>query len=326
MALFQGLSPITRRRLTIFRRHRRGFVSLCLFLAIFAVTLLSNVIANDRPLVLSYKGELLFPLIHDYPDDKFGGFLPVADFRNKDTADEINAHGWMFWPPIRFSYATVHYVAATTAPAPPTWALSKQQCEAAGAAEAGRLGGPNRGCATLEPDWLGTDSFQRDVLARVLYGARASILFGLALTFFASMIGVTAGAIQGYFGGWTDLLFQRFIEIWSSLPSLYVLIIVSSFFTPRTGDAALHPAAVRMGRARADRPRRVPAGGGISNMYGAAPRAGNGQRAHHREPRAAQRHGGDVDDAALHHERLDHGADRARLSRPGTGARRRLPR
>ena len=232
MAPWRRLSPITLRRLTIFRRHRRGFVSLCIFLVIFAVTLLSNVIANDRPLLLSYKGELLFPLLRDYPDDTFGGFLPVADFRNKDTADVIEAHGWMLWPPIRFSYATVHYVAATTAPAPPTWALSKAQCDAAGAAEAGRHGGANLGCRALEPDWLGTDSFQRDVLARVLYGARASILFGLALTFLASMIGVTAGAIQGYFGGWTDLLFQRFIEIWSSLPSLYVLIIVSSFFTP----------------------------------------------------------------------------------------------
>ncbi len=227
-----GLSPISRRRIAVFRRHRRGFWSLCLFAVIFVVTLFAEVVANDRPIVMSYKGAILVPLLHDYPDEMFGGFTATADYRNKDTADEIEAHGWMLWPPIRFSYRTVNYASATPAPSPPTWVLNKAQCAAAGAAAAKRVGSPNAGCQGIERDWLGTDEVDRDVLARVIYGTRASILFGLALTFLSSIIGVTAGAIQGYFGGWTDLLFQRFIEVWSSLPSLYVLIIVSSFIAP----------------------------------------------------------------------------------------------
>lgn len=228
-----GLSPINQRRLRAFRRHRRGFWSLCIFLVVFGISLLSNFIANDRPLVASYKGELLFPIFRDYPDEKFGGFMfTSADYRKKDIADEINAHGWMVWPPIRFSYDTPNYGTATPAPAAPNWSLSKAECEAAGARLAAANGGPNQGCKGFEMDWLGTNEGSRDVLALVLYGTRVSILFGLALTFATSLIGVTAGAIQGYFGGWTDLIFQRVIEIWSSLPSLYVLIIISSFFAP----------------------------------------------------------------------------------------------
>ena len=195
--------------------------------------MLANVIANDRPLLVSYKGEILSPILHDYPDEKFGGFMfTPADYRNKDIAEEIDANGWMMWPPVHFSYATPNYASATPAPSPPTWTLTKAECEAAGAVLAKAKGSPNHGCQDLEWDWLGTDEGDRDVLARVIYGTRVSILFGLALTFVASIIGVTAGAIQGYFGGWTDLAFQRVIEIWSSLPSLYVLIIISSFFAP----------------------------------------------------------------------------------------------
>jgi ABC-type uncharacterized transport system, permease component len=224
-----GLSPINRRRLRVFRRHKRGFWSLCIFLVVFGISLLANVIANDRPLLASYKGELLMPFLHDYPDQKFGGFLfTPADYRNKAVTDEIDAHGWMLWPPIHFSYGTVNYASATPAPTPPTWALSKAQC-----ATAAEAAGPDaKGCGGIEWDWLGTDEGDRDVLARVIYGTRVSILFGLCLTAVGSLIGVVAGAIQGYFGGWTDLLFQRVIEIWSSMPSLYVLIIISSFFTP----------------------------------------------------------------------------------------------
>ena len=229
---FVGLSPINRRRIAIFRRHKRGYWAFCLFMVIFVVTLFAELVANDRPIVMSYKGEILFPILRDYPDEKFGGFTAYADYRYKDTADEIKAHGWMLWPPIHFSYRTVNYASATPAPSPPTWQLTKAQCDVAGAAAAKAAGGSNRGCEGIEKDWLGTDEVDRDVLARVIYGARASILFGVALTFLSSIIGVTAGAIQGYFGGWTDLVFQRFIEIWSSLPSLYVLIIVSSFIAP----------------------------------------------------------------------------------------------
>jgi microcin C transport system permease protein len=231
-ARFQ-LSPINRRRIAAFRRHRRGFWSLCAFLIVFTVSLSANLIANDRPLVASYKGEILFPVLRDYPDEKFGGFMfTPADYRSKDIATEIEAHGWMIWPPVHFSYATPNFASATPAPSPPTWALSKAECEAAGAARAQANGGANNGCRDIEANWLGTDEGDRDVLARVIYGTRVSIIFGLALTCVASLIGVTAGAIQGYFGGWIDLSFQRIIEIWSALPSLYVLIIISSFFTP----------------------------------------------------------------------------------------------
>ncbi len=225
------LSPINRRRLAIFRQHRRGFWCLWAFLAIFGVSLFAEFIANDRPLVVSYKGEILFPVFVDYPEEKFGGFTAHTEYRVKAIADEIEAHGWMLWPPIRFSFATINYALPTPAPSPPTWALSRAQCEAAAGA---RLppGAPNRGCAALEYDWLGTDDAGRDVLARMIYGARVSILFGLALTLLSSVIGVAAGAVQGYFGGWTDLLFQRFIEVWSALPHLYILIIISSVIAP----------------------------------------------------------------------------------------------
>ncbi len=229
---FLRLSAINQRRLRIFRNHPRGFWSFCVFMVVFAISLFAELVANDRPIIASYKGEILFPIIIDYPDDKFGGFTAFADYRYKETADEINAHGWMVWPPIRLSYRTVNYASATPAPSPPTWTLTKAQCEAAGAAAAKAAGGPNRGCAAVENDWLGTDEVDRDVLARVIYGMRASILFGLALTFVSSIIGVAAGAVQGYFGGWTDLLFQRFIEVWASLPQLYILIIISSFIAP----------------------------------------------------------------------------------------------
>ncbi len=232
-----ALSPINRRRLAVFRRHRRGFWSLCLFAAIFAASLCAEFIANDRPILISYKGELLSPIVRDYGEDRFGGFLfAPADYRNRAVVDEIDAHGWMLWPPIRFSYGTPNYAAATPAPTPPTWALTSQQC-----ADAAAKGGaaPGAGCAAIEWDWLGTDGGSRDVLARVIYGTRVSILFGVALTFLSSVIGVAAGAVQGYFGGWTDLVFQRVIEIWSALPSLYVLIIIASFVAPSLASLLL---------------------------------------------------------------------------------------
>ena len=195
------------------------------------IALAAEFIANDRPILHLVQGRAgCRRSFRDYGEDKFGGFLfAPADYRNKAVADEIDAHGWMVWPPIHFSYGTPNYAAATPAPTPPTWALTKRQCDMA-AAKAGRE--PERGCASIEKDWLGTDGGARDVLARVIYGTRISILFGFALTFLSSIIGVAAGAVQGYFGGWTDLFFQRVIEIWSALPSLYVLIIIASFIAP----------------------------------------------------------------------------------------------
>jgi microcin C transport system permease protein len=226
-----NLTPLDLRRLENFKANRRGFWSFWVFLALFFVSLSSEFIANDRPILAFYKGELLFPIFVSYPEEKFGGFYAHTDYRDPTIAKEIDAHGWMLWPPIRFSYDTHNLDLPTPAPSPPTWLLTKAQCEAA-AAKVIPPGAPNRGCRDIEWNWLGTDDQGRDVVARLLYGFRISVLFGLILSSVSSVIGVAAGAIQGYFGGRVDLIAQRFIEIWSSLPQLYLLIIVSSFITP----------------------------------------------------------------------------------------------
>ena len=226
-----NLKPVNRRRLDNFRSNRRGYVSFWIFLVLFVVSLFAEFIANDKPIVVSYKGQLLFPVVVNYPEEKFGGFLAMTDYRDPFIQKEINAHGWAIWPPIRYSYSTHNLDLPTPAPSAPTWALSKEVCDKAGARAAGP-DKPNRGCDGIEWNWLGTDDQGRDVVARLLYGFRISILFGLTLAIVSSIIGVTAGAIQGYFGGLIDLVFQRFIEIWSSLPHLYLLIIVSSIITP----------------------------------------------------------------------------------------------
>ncbi|HEY2132532.1 MAG TPA: ABC transporter permease [Acetobacteraceae bacterium] len=199
------LAPITRRRVAIFRAHRRGLWSLRIFLVLFTISLFAEFIANDRPLVIHFNGHWYFPVLQDYSEDAFGDdFLPtLADFTDPDLARAINAKGWMLWPAIPFAYNTVVKNLASPAPSPPSWR-----------------------------NLLGTDDQARDVLARVIYGFRLSVLFGFTLTIISSIVGVAAGAIQGYRGGLTDLLFQRFIEIWSGLPQLYLLIILSSIITP----------------------------------------------------------------------------------------------
>ncbi len=225
------LTPLDRRRLDNFKANRRGLWAFWLFLAMFLMSLGSEFLANDRPILAYYKGELLAPAFVTYPEEKFGGFLARTDYRDPTIAKEIDAHGWMLWPPIRYSYDTHNLDLPTPAPSPPTWLLGKQQCDAA-AAKKIAPSEPNRGCADIEWNWLGTDDQGRDVVARLLYGFRLSVLFGLILATVSSAIGVAAGAIQGYFGGRVDLIFQRVIEIWSSLPQLYLLIIISSFLTP----------------------------------------------------------------------------------------------
>jgi microcin C transport system permease protein len=223
-----ALSPITRRRFEAFKRNRRGFFAFWLFLVSFLASLGAELIANDRPILVSYKGELLFPVLIDYPEEKFGGFLAQTDYRDPVIFKEIEAHGWMLWPPIRYSYTTHNLSLPLPAPSPPTWMLTDAQC-AQGKTFAGE---PAQNCAQIEWNWLGTDDQGRDVTARLIYGFRISVLFGLLLASISSCVGVMAGAVQGYFGGWTDLLMQRFIEIWSSLPSLYLLIILSAIITP----------------------------------------------------------------------------------------------
>ena len=228
------LSPINQRRLANFKANRRGYWSLRIFLALFFVTLFAEFIANDRPLLMSYKGELLSPVLTDYPESKFGGFLAVTDYKDPVILDEIKANGWAIWPPIRYSYDTINkdYPGRKGGdnlclgyPAPPPWASSAPLCDAPPdqLARFNAIGNRN---------WLGLDNQGRDVVARVIYGFRISVLFGLMLAMLSAAVGVTAGALQGYFGGRTDLIFQRFLEIWSSVPSLFVLIIISSVLVP----------------------------------------------------------------------------------------------
>ena len=221
------LSPTNRRRLENFKANRRGLWSFWIFMILFLLSLFAEFIANDRPVIASYKGEILFPVVVDYPEEKFGGFLAVTDYRSPFIADEINANGWMLWPPIRYSYRTVNSEIPHSAPTPPFWLMDKEtRCAAY------PLKAEDPGCVLGNMNWLGTDDQARDVTARMIYGFRISILFGLALTIASALIGVTAGAVQGYFGGWTDLLMQRFIEIWSSMPVLYILLIIAAILPP----------------------------------------------------------------------------------------------
>ncbi|WP_431321058.1 ABC transporter permease [Rhizobium sp. YTU87027] len=221
------LSPTNIRRWKNFKANRRGYWSLWLFLVLFVLSLFAEFIANDRPIIASYKGEILFPVLVNYPEEKFGGFLAETDYRSDVIADEINTNGWMIWPPIRYSYRSVNSNIPHSAPTPPFWLMSKEE-RCSGYPQ----GAADPGCNFGNLNWLGTDDQARDVLARVIYGFRISVLFGLVLTICSAIIGVTAGAIQGYFGGWTDLLLQRFIEIWSSMPVLYILLIIAAILPP----------------------------------------------------------------------------------------------
>lgn len=222
------LSPINQRRWQNFKAHRRGYWSLWIFLVLFGLSLCAELIANDKPFYVRHDGKSYFPVVFTYTEADFGGeFQTAADYRDPYLQNLIaEKDGFMLWPPIRFSYNTHNLDLPTPAPSPPTWMLSDEQCRVA----AEKRGGT--GCASLEWNWLGTDDQGRDVVARLIYGFRISILFGLSLTILSSLIGVAAGAVQGYFGGWTDLLFQRFIEIWTSIPSLYLLLIISSVLVP----------------------------------------------------------------------------------------------
>jgi microcin C transport system permease protein len=221
------LSALNQRRWELFKRNRRGFWSFWLFLVLFIASLLAPVIANDRPILVSYKGEFLFPLLVDYPESKFGGFLARTEYRDPVNQDEINANGWMIWPPIRYSYNTVNNELPMPAPSKPAFQLTRAE-----ACAKYPLGVEDPNCIFGNLNWLGTDDQGRDVVARLIYGFLLSVAFGLILTGISSVIGVAAGAVQGYFGGWTDLLFQRFIDIWTSMPTLYLLIILSAFIIP----------------------------------------------------------------------------------------------
>jgi microcin C transport system permease protein len=198
------LSPLAARRLANFKANRRGYLSFWLFLVLFVVSLFAELIANDKPLLVRYDGRFYYPAFVAYPETVFGGFFETeAVYTDPAVQELIEERGWILWPPIPYSYDTVVRDLPGPAPSPPT-----------------------------AQNWLGTDDQARDVLARVIYGFRISVLFGLALTLLSSVIGIAAGAVQGYFGGWVDLGFQRFMEIWGGLPILYLLIIMSSFIVP----------------------------------------------------------------------------------------------
>ncbi len=201
---FLNPNPIMQRRFEAFRANRRGWWSFWLFSIIFVLTLFAEFVANDKPFLVSYQGEWYSPVFKAYPETDFGGqFKTEADYRDPYLAEKIEQDGWMLWPPIRYDHRTVAWDLPVPAPSPPD-----------------------------AQHWLGTDDQARDVMARLIYGFRISILFGFSLTIISAIIGVAAGAVQGYFGGWTDLIFQRFIEIWSGLPTLYLLIILASVVEP----------------------------------------------------------------------------------------------
>lgn len=199
------LSPVTLRRLQRFRRNRRGWIALWLFAGLLVLTLGAELVANDKPLLLGYKGELYVPALKRYTEQQFGGQLPFQpDYRSQYVRQLIGDQGgWMLFAPIPFSADTPNYDLQVPTPSPPS-----------------------------ASNWLGTDDQGRDVLARVLYGTRVSLLFAFALTAISVLIGISAGALQGYYGGWVDLLGQRLLEVWSGLPVLYLLIILSGFVEP----------------------------------------------------------------------------------------------
>lgn len=221
------LTPTNRRRWENFKANRRGYWSFWLFLILFFVSLSAEFIANDKPILVSYKGEILVPAMIDYPEEKFGGFLATTDYRSPFITEEINANGWMLWPPVRYSYQTANSNIPHSAPTAPFWLMSKEErCSAYPLQE------KDPDCTLGNLNWLGTDDQARDVTARMIYGFRISVLFGLCLALTSALVGVSAGAVQGYFGGWTDLLMQRFIEIWSSMPVLYILLIIAAILPP----------------------------------------------------------------------------------------------
>jgi len=195
----KNLSPLTRRRLQNFKANRRGYWSLWIFLMLLLLTLPAEFISNENPILVKYEGRYYFPVLVDYPETEFGGFLAKTEYRDPYIRSEIESKGWIIWAPLRYSYRTINWDLQTPAPSPPS-----------------------------SENLLGTDEQGRDVFAGVIYGFRLSVVFGLTLTLLSSVVGVTAGAVQGYFGGWTDLIMQRLMEIWAGLPVLYILIIMAS--------------------------------------------------------------------------------------------------
>lgn len=191
-------------KISVFKKNKRAYGSFLLLAFIFVLSLFSELISNDKPLIVRYKNELYFPVLHNYSDEFWGGDFPTsADYSDSLIQNNIKQNGWLIMPLIPYSFNTVDYYLDSATPSAPS-----------------------------KKHWLGTDEEGRDVLARILYGIRLSLIFALVLTFISSAIGIFVGAVQGYFGGKTDIVLQRFIEIWDSLPQLFILIIIASMFLP----------------------------------------------------------------------------------------------
>ena len=198
------MSPMMQARIQRFKDNRLGFFCFILFMVIFTLSLASEFIANDKPILVKYEQSYYFPVFKNYPETEFGGvFETEADYKDPVVKELIDANGWAVWPLIPYAYQTPNLDLAVPVPSPPS-----------------------------QQNWLGTDDQGRDVLARILYGLRVSLLFGLALTLFTSIIGVIVGAVQGYYGGWIDLIGQRVLEVWGGLPTLFMVMILVSMFTP----------------------------------------------------------------------------------------------
>ncbi|MDQ9832574.1 ABC transporter permease [Acinetobacter soli] len=198
------MSPVIQQRLARFKQNRLGFICLIVFAVIFVLAIFSELIANDKPLVVKYQQSYYFPVIQSYPETTFGGiFETETDYKDPAVQQLIDRDGWALWPVIPFSYQTPNLELAVPVPSPPS-----------------------------QQNWLGTDDQGRDVLARILYGLRVSLLFGFALTLCAAFIGILIGALQGYYGGWVDLIGQRVLEVWGGLPMLFMVMILVSMFTP----------------------------------------------------------------------------------------------
>ena len=198
------MSPVMQQRLARFKQNRLGFICLIVFAVIFVLAIFSELIANDKPLLVKYQQSYYFPVIQSYPETTFGGiFETETDYKDPAVQQLIDRDGWALWPVIPFSYQTPNLELAVPVPSPPS-----------------------------QQNWLGTDDQGRDVLARILYGLRVSLLFGFALTLCAAFIGILIGALQGYYGGWVDLIGQRVLEVWGGLPMLFMVMILVSMFTP----------------------------------------------------------------------------------------------
>ena len=215
------VTPLNQRRWQLFRQNKRGFLSFWLFMVLFLISVFAPFIANDRPVLVSYKGEWLYPTFVDYPESKFGGFLARTDFRDPVNQEEIQANGWMVWPLIRYSYNTVNNELPMPAPSTPAFQLTREQ-----ACVKYPLGVNDPNCVFGNLNWLGTDDQGRDVLSSIMYGTRLSLIVSLAAVAVAMVLGISLGLISGYFGGAIDAVIMRVADVQLTFPAILVALLI----------------------------------------------------------------------------------------------------